>query len=982
MFVLAFNIQSVKATSGTIIINPNGSITPSTANITTTDKITYTFTGNNYLPIVVNRSNIIINGMGHTLQASEEAGFSLTGASNVTIKNTTITNSGVGIYLFDSNDNVLSGNNVTANSDYGIYLYHYCNNNVLSGNNLTANNYAGIWLYSSCDNNTLSGNSVTENGGIGIWLESSSDNLESSCDNNTLSGNNVTTNGDGIVLEGSSGNVLSGNNVTANGDDGIDLETPSDNNTLSGNNVTANRIDGIFLEYSSGNVLSGNNAANSHYGIYLDSCSYNVLSDNNVTANSVDGVYLSSCSGNTFFHNNFVNNTQQVSSYDSLNTWDDGYPFGGNYWSDYETRYPNATEYDSSGIWNTPYVMNANNTDRYPLVHPWSSLPVHNINTGLGYATIQDAIDAPQTLNGHVIYVDAGTYYEHLIVSKSLTLVGEDKNTTVIDGSGTGRVVQITADYVSISNFTIRNGSLTYPGPPFGACVFGVYLHDIDIENNTIFDAGVGITIGDSYAVNIRNNIVSDTVGMGIDVGDIESPGLNRNITVSNNSVRAVTGEGINIDGDTEDCSFINNTVIGCGNGMDLEPNVDTLLVPSNNLIEGNVLSNNSVANLFVKGAQSRTQADYTNTFRENRLTNSQHNNLIVWGFNLQAFMQDIDASNTATGKRIYFLVNTSNLEMSPQSYPDAGYMALVNCSNVTIRDFDFAENKDGLLLAGSAGCILANMTIGDNRLNATEMNVTLPSHWGGLTFFESSNNTVEDCEICNCSYGVSLYHSDHNLFYHNSFMSNDKDVVSDYYYPFQNISSGYFSTNTWDNGYPSGGNYWSNYRTLYPNATEVDSSAIWNASYIIDSNNTDWYPLMGPFRTFGVGTWNGTAYSVDTVSNSTLSNFTFNPSTKTLTFNATGTNGTMGFCRVTIPLSLMSGEWTVTVNGTSIPYSIITDANCTYVFFTYHQSTETVQITSTNAVPEFQPYMLLPLLMMITLLTVVVSKRKRHPKK
>jgi hypothetical protein len=73
LFVLAFTALPAKAQSGTICINPNGSISsPVPANITTYNNVAYTFTGNNYLPIVVERSNIIINGKGYTLRARAE----------------------------------------------------------------------------------------------------------------------------------------------------------------------------------------------------------------------------------------------------------------------------------------------------------------------------------------------------------------------------------------------------------------------------------------------------------------------------------------------------------------------------------------------------------------------------------------------------------------------------------------------------------------------------------------------------------------------------------------------------------------------------------------------------------------------------------------------------------------------------------------------------------------------------------------------
>jgi len=80
------------------------------------------------------------------------------------------------------------------------------------------------------------------------------------------------------------------------------------NNVLSGNNVTANNVIGTYLVSSSNNTLSGNNVANNWYGIWLVSAS-----------------------SNSIFHNNL----QQVYTPNSSNVWDDGYPSGGNYWSDY-----------------------------------------------------------------------------------------------------------------------------------------------------------------------------------------------------------------------------------------------------------------------------------------------------------------------------------------------------------------------------------------------------------------------------------------------------------------------------------------------------------------------------------------------------------------------------------------------------------------------------------------------------------------------
>jgi nitrous oxidase accessory protein NosD len=108
--------------------------------------------------------------------------------------------------------------------------------------------------------------------------------------------------------------------------------------------------------------------------------------------------------------------------------------------------------------------------------------------SGLGnYTTIQSAIDAAST--GDTIFVYHGIYYENIAIAKRVNLVGENKNTTIIDGSRKDSVVFIVHDDVTITGFTIQNGSLSdYPHA-------GVEIHSINtkIIDNIISDNYVGV---------------------------------------------------------------------------------------------------------------------------------------------------------------------------------------------------------------------------------------------------------------------------------------------------------------------------------------------------------------------------------------------------------------------------------------------------------------------------------------------------------
>jgi len=132
-----------------------------------------------------------------------------------------------------------------------------------------------------------------------------------------------------------------------------------------------------------------------------------------------------------------------------------------------------------------------------------SNLPVHNINTTLNYLTIQEAINAPETLDGHMIQVDAGTYYEHVNVNKTVSLIGENPANTIIDGNGTGIVIRIRASNVTIRGFTIQNGGNT----PIDC---GIYVtnHTEKISNNVIRNNCNGIWLQRSNGNDIIDNLV------------------------------------------------------------------------------------------------------------------------------------------------------------------------------------------------------------------------------------------------------------------------------------------------------------------------------------------------------------------------------------------------------------------------------------------------------------------------------------------
>ena len=353
------------------------------------------------------------------------------------------------------------------------------------------------------------------------------------------------------------------------------------------------------------------------------------------------------------------------------------------------------------------------------------------------------------------------------------------------------------------------------------------------------------------------------------------------------------------------------------------------------------------------------------NTLTENDITNN------VDGITLfsYAHCNDIFANkvtaNTNWGIYVWHCENNT-LSGNAITKNDYGFY-LSHCSNNTVSGNTVANNTNGIYLDG-----FSNNTLTENTVTKND---------NGICFLFSSNNTLTENDITNNDYGIRIEgYSYWNSIYHNNFINNTQQT----YIPAP------IPTNSWDDGYPSGGNYWDDYNgtDIYSGLGQnvTGSDAIGDTAYNISTSNQDRYPLItttisrvGPTTRFGV-VWQGETYYVDVRSNSTIDNFEFKQSDKLMAFNVTGPPGTTGFCNITMPNNLLRGDpWTVLIDGSPpTPEHIVTsNTTHTFLYFTYSHSTKTVEIKGTQVIPEFPSFLIPPLFMIATLLTAIVYRRK-----
>lgn len=259
------------------------------------------------------------------------------------------------------------------------------------------------------------------------------------------------------------------------------------------------------------------------------------------------------------------------------------------------------------------------------------------------YPTIQEAVNQAQ--EGDTIYVYAGTYHENIIVNKSsLTLMGENMRTTILDGGGEGNVVEIRADNVTVIGFTVRNGQTGIQMSPWsqGHSIGGNIVVNNDFGIRGHFDV---------HDVKIFDNIITESAFCGIELALYNSVIKGNNITDNGKGSSRQLSAGIEI----------------------VEGIFDMIVSSNNNTIAENIIEDNYNGVWAVRYSRG-------NVFSHNTFANNTNHLLIpdpslMWNNSLRGnFWSDYsgeDSDGNGIGDTPY-IVDAHNRDDSPLMSPFA----------------------------------------------------------------------------------------------------------------------------------------------------------------------------------------------------------------------------------------------------------------------------------------------------------------------
>ncbi|UCD13665.1 MAG: right-handed parallel beta-helix repeat-containing protein, partial [Thermoplasmatales archaeon] len=277
------------------------------------------------------------------------------------------------------------------------------------------------------------------------------------------------------------------------------------------------------------------------------------------------------------------------------------------------------------------------------------------------YSKIQDAIDNASNNDTVFVYDDMSPYYENImIIEQSINLIGENRETTIIDGGEQLSVVTIQADGVTISGFTIQNSGVLWIN------------HGIDLHS--------------SYNIISDNIITNNNVGIGLYTISTYIADFNN---ITNNIIEKNDGYGVKLYGSSYNTISDNTIASNNGNGVYLDESF-------NNVISSNVISDNN------GGLIISSPSNYNNA-SDNVFTND--------GVIITYLNQNTILNNLVNGKPIVYLEGESDKIIEE----DAGQIILVNCNNITVQNQDLSNVSNALMLLDTHNCLITGNTIRSN---------------------------------------------------------------------------------------------------------------------------------------------------------------------------------------------------------------------------------------------------------------------------
>jgi parallel beta-helix repeat protein len=381
----------------------------------------------------------------------------------------------------------------------------------------------------------------------------------------------------------------------------------------------------------------------------------------------------------------------------------------------------------AQGAWDNDDLMYAN-------VLGTTGGPVHNIDTEEDFKYIQEAIADPDTKDGDTISVDAGIYRERVVINKQLKLIGANKDTTIIDGGGSGNCIKVTADNVEISGFTIKNGNYGVYLESSNCRVTDNYITSIDFDGISLRSNSVNNTIA--------NNSLSKVKRRGIDLSSSSNNRIHDNDLSDN-------GKGISLSSSHSNIFYHNRLTNNSNCGI-------SLTFSKNNIIRDNDLSGSDKG---IDLSSSDKNCIYHNNFIDNRNQAKDNRDTNRWDNGREDggnYWSDHECTgNPSDGNQPYDISSRGATDLYP--FMDKDGWTCTPPSPPTLTDPGTSDNDGNYIVSWSSVSSAINYTLEEDTnslfssptivYSESETSKEITGMSDGTYYYQ-----VKACNECGCS--------------------------------------------------------------------------------------------------------------------------------------------------------------------------------------------------------------------------------------